>query len=71
MKLCESTTREDIASTDSTVETDMKTSLVPKNTNANLKNVPSDILKHANISSDKGFVGLEKTALTDTRMTLT
>ena len=71
MKLCVSTTRAGIASTDSNAETYIKTSLVLKKTNADLKNVPLDILKHANISSEKGFANLEKIAVINTRVTLT
>ena len=40
MTLCVSTTRAGIASTDSDLETEIKTSLVLKNTNAHLKNFP-------------------------------
>ena len=40
-------------------------------TNTHKKNVPSDILKHANISSEKGFADLEKIALINTRVTIT
>ena len=69
VKLYVSTTRAGTASTDLTVETDMKKKFVPKNTNRLLKKVPSDILMPANISLEKGFAGLEKTAHRDMRKT--
>ena len=69
MKLCVSIAREGTASTDLTVETDMKTRFASKNINALLRNVPPGILKPENISLEKVVAGLEKTVHTDMRKT--
>ena len=66
MKIFECIARAGTASTDLTVEVDMKTRFASKNINALLKNVPPDILKPENISLKKVVAGLEKTVHTYT-----